>query len=72
MPTWVISIAETNTNTPIITGVALVTGVNLLMQFYYTGLTGDIVVYTKGDPGALPTFDSLGNESNVFYVTGVK
>lgn len=69
IPTWVASIQDTNTQTPIITGLALVTGCNLLSQFYYTGLTGAIVVYTKGDPGALPTFESLGNESSVFYIT---
>ena len=69
LPTWVISIQNANTQNYIVTGVALVTGVNLFRQFYYTGLVGDLVVYTKGDPGALPTFESLGNETQVLYIT---
>lgn len=69
LPTWVVSIQDANTKAYIVTGVALVTGVNLFMQFYYTGLSGDLVVYTKGDPSALPTFDSLGNETKVLYIT---
>jgi len=71
LPTWVVSIQNANNQAYIVTGVALVTGVNLFMQFYYTGLSGDLVVYTNGNPGALPTFDSLGNETSVFYITEV-
>jgi hypothetical protein len=69
IPAWVISIQDANTGDDIITGVSLVTGVNLFEQFYYTGVTGFLIVYTNGNPTEIPTFESLGNESNVYYLT---
>lgn len=69
LPAWVISIQDANTKDYLIAGVALVTGCNLFQQFYYTGVTGFLVAYTNGDPGQIPTFESLGNESQVFYIT---
>jgi len=70
IPAWVLSVQDAASLEYLISGVALVTGVNLLSQFYYTGITGVLVVYTKGDPDEIPTFESLGNESQVFYITG--
>ena len=70
LPAWVVSIQDAATQEYLIAGVALVTGVNLFSQFYYTGVRGVLVIYTKGDPSEIPTFDSLGNESQVLYVTG--
>jgi hypothetical protein len=70
MPAWVVSVQDAASLDFLISGVALVTGVNLFSQFYYTGITGALVVYTKGSPDEIPTFNSLGNESQVFYITG--
>ena len=69
MPAWVLSVQDADTQEYLMSGVALVTGVNLFRQFYSTGVTGDLVVYTKGNPFEIPTFESLGNESSVFYIT---
>jgi hypothetical protein len=63
-----VDIQDALTNEYIIAGVALVTGVNLLMQFYYTGVKGYLFAETKGDPFQVPTFTSLGNESEVYYI----
>ena len=68
MPAWVVDIQDALTNAYIITGVALVTGANLFKQFYYTGVTGFLVALTSGDPYEVPTFESLGNESQVYYI----
>lgn len=70
LPAWVISIQDASTQQYIISGVALVTGCNLFSQFYYTGVKGEIAVYTNGNPGEIPTFESLGNESQVLYNPG--
>jgi hypothetical protein len=70
LPAWVVSIQDAATQEYLIAGVALVTGVNLFRQFYYTGIRNVLVVYTNGDPSQIPTFDSLGNESQVLYITG--
>lgn len=71
LPAWVVSIQDANTQEYLIAGVALVTGVNLFKQFYYTGISNYLVVYTNGNPDEIPTFESLGNESQVYYVTEV-
>ena len=68
MPAWVVDIQDALTNAYIIAGVALVTGVNLFRQFYYTGVKGYLAAYTNGNPSEIPTFTSLGNESQVYYV----
>lgn len=70
LPAWVVSIQDAATQEYLISGVALVTGANLFSQFYYTGVRNVLVAYTNGDPGEIPTFDSLGNESQVLYITG--
>lgn len=68
IPAWVVDIQDALTNAYIIAGVALVTGVNLFKQFYYTGVKGYLVAYTNGDPSQIPTFTSLGNESQIYYI----
>jgi len=68
MPAWIVDIQDALTNAYIIAGVALVTGVNLFEQFYYTGVKGYLVIETKGNPDEIPTFESLGNESQVYYI----
>lgn len=70
LPAWVVSIQDAATQEYLIAGVALVTGVNLFSQFYYTGVRNVLVAHTNGDPGEIPTFESLGNESQVLYITG--
>jgi len=66
---WVIDIADSATNTRILSSVPLVTGVDLLSPFVDLGFVGALVVYTDGDPMAIPTLDNLGADCNLYFVT---
>jgi hypothetical protein len=65
---WVLDIADVN-NTPILQGIPLVTGVNLLSKYKYLGFVGGLYVQTTSDPDTVPTFDNLGIDGQVYYVT---
>lgn len=66
---WVLNIADANAK-PIISGIKLVTGANLLAGYGYLGFTGTLAVQTDHDTDALPTFDNLGLTSHLFFVPG--
>ena len=65
---WSIDIADKN-GVAIVSGIPLVTGVNLLAQYDYIGFAGRLWVQSSGDTDALPTFDNLGTGSFLFWVT---
>ena len=65
---WTLSIADANGN-PIITGIPLVTGADLLAQYAYLGIGGSLYVQTSSDPDAVPTFAGLGTSSLLLFVT---
>lgn len=64
---WILDIADTSAN-PIIQGIPLVTGVNLLEQYAYL-IPGVLWVQTTADPDAVPTFDNLGVGSHLYWYT---
>lgn len=65
---WTVDIDDASGN-PIIQGIPLVTGANLLAQFDYLALGGALVVQSDGDQTAVPTFDNLGHQSHLYFVT---
>jgi predicted Zn-dependent protease with MMP-like domain len=65
---WVLDIADVNGN-PIIQGIPLVTGANLLEQYDYLGLGGVLWCQTTDNPDAVPTFDNLGVGSHLYWWT---
>lgn len=65
---WVVDIADVSGN-PIVAGIPLVTGHDLLEQYAYLGLGGQLVVATDGDPDAVPTFANLGTTSHLYFIT---
>ena len=65
---WYLDIADSE-KTPIVDGIPLVTGVNLLAQYKHLGFTGRLWVQTIDDPDATPTFDNLGVGSKLYFVT---
>lgn len=65
---WCLDIADQN-SVPIVQGIPLVTGANLLAQYAYLGFTGTLWVQTQSDPDAVPTFENLGTDGQVYYVT---
>lgn len=65
---WFIDLSDAS-GTLIIGGIPLVTGVDLLTQYAYLGFGGELWVQTDGDSAAVPTFDNLGSESHLYFVT---
>lgn len=64
---WTLDIAD-NQDAPILSGIPLVTGADLLEQYRYLGFKGRLFVQTLNDPDAVPTFDNLGSEALLFWV----
>ena len=65
---WVLDVYDSGGN-PIVTGIPLVTGENLLAQYAYLGFIGGLWVQTTSDPDAVPTFQNLGGDGQLYYVT---
>lgn len=65
---WTVDIADALGN-PILSGVPLVTGTNLLAQYDYLNFGGALWVQTSSDPDAVPTFENLGEDGNLYWVT---
>lgn len=66
--TWIMDIAD-DTGTAVVSGVALVTGTDLLGQVRHLGFVGELRVQGDANAAELPTFDNLGAESHLYYVT---
>ena len=56
---------------PLVQGVPLVTGINLLAQYPDIGFAGRLWLQTASVPDALPTYDGLGTDSKLLWVTDV-
>ena len=65
---WVLDIADAG-GTPIINGIPLVTGCNLLAAYAHLGFTAVLWVQTTADPDAVPTFENLGIGSHLYWWT---
>jgi len=65
---WVLDIGD-NAGNPVVTGIPLVTGINLLEQYAHLGFVGGLYVQTTSDPDAVPTFDNLGGDALLYWVT---
>lgn len=64
---WFIDI-DTDAGAPIVHGIPMITGADLLGQYQHLGLGGGLYVLTDGDPDALPTYDGLGTASKLYFV----
>lgn len=67
---WLLDIADSAQN-PIVSGLPLITGANVLAGLDYLGIDGTLFVFTNGDPNAVPTLDNLGIDSNLYFTTDV-
>ncbi len=65
---WTLDISDASGNTPILQGIPLVTGVDLLAQYAYLNFGGQLVVRTASDPDAVPTFSNLGTDGILYWV----
>jgi hypothetical protein len=64
---WVLDIAKQD-GSPIIQGLPLITGADLLAQHRYLGIGGSLVVSTDADPDAVPTYTNLGTASHLYLL----
>lgn len=64
---WVMDIADAE-DVPIVQGIPLITGADLLEQYGYLGIPGRLIVQTDNDPNAVPTFLNLGEAGHLYYL----
>jgi hypothetical protein len=65
---WVLDIGD-GSNNPLVQGIPLVTGCDLLSQYKYLGFDGSLWVLTDGNATAVPTYPNLGSTSHLYFVT---
>ena len=63
---WLLDIGDAN-GVPLVAGMPLVTGADLLAQFPDLGFGGKLFVVSDGDPSAVPTFEDLGVTSRLYF-----
>ncbi len=68
MSAWALDIAGPD-NLPLVSGIPIVTGADLLGPYAYLGIGGSIFVQSSGDLDAVPGFNDLGASGLVFFVT---
>jgi hypothetical protein len=64
---WVLDIAD-ETGVAIVSGLPLVTGVDLLEQYAYLNIGGALVVQSDFDWRVPPTFDNLGTLGHLYFI----
>jgi hypothetical protein len=72
MKAWAFSIITIGVglNFPLIINMPLVSGQDLLEQYQYVGIDGQMIVFTSGAEGEPPTLENLGAESNLYFISG--
>lgn len=65
---WVLDIADTD-GAPLLRGIPLVTGADLLAQYEHMGFGGELIVQSDFDVDAIPTWENLGETSHLYFVT---
>lgn len=65
---WILDIADSLGN-PLVSGIPIITGADLLEQYAYLGIGGKLIAQTDHDTFAVPTFANLGDTGNLYFVT---
>lgn len=65
---WVLDIYDQN-DAPILLGVPLITGADLLAQYGYLNFGGKLIAQTDNDVTRPPTYDNLGDGGSLYFVT---
>lgn len=64
---WYVDIARANTGEPLVSGLPLVTGCDLLAPFRHLGLDGHIFCHSDGEVDSPPTLENLGVDCKVYF-----
>lgn len=65
---WILNITDLD-DKPVVMGIALVSGINMLTQYPEFNWGGKLGMVIAGDDGNSPKFDNLGSEARLYYVT---
>ena len=65
---WFLDIADSLSNA-VVSGIPLVTGLDLLAQYKYLGIGGQLWVMSDGTPANVPTYTNLGTTSHLYFLT---
>lgn len=65
---WFIDISDADAE-PILRGLPLTAGEDVLQQFQHLGISGEIRVQTDGDALVEPTYANLGSNGKVLFIT---
>lgn len=65
---WCLDIND-NLGNPLVCGIPLITGADLLAQYAYLNFGGAMVIFSDGNKALVPTFDNLGSGSHLYWVT---
>ena len=63
---WMLDIGDAD-GTPLVCGIALVAGADLLAPYAHLGFGGSLYVVSAGDPDADPGFADLGVGSRLYF-----
>lgn len=66
--TWIVDVRDAS-SAPVVLGVPLTTGADLLEQYGYLGFVGQLIARTDHAPDAPPTYANLGANGHLYYVT---
>ena len=67
MGAWVLDIANED-RVDILTGIPIVTGVDLLAQYAYLNFGGALVALTDSEADLIPDFNSLGVTGHLYWI----
>ncbi len=65
---WGLDIGDASNN-PIVCGIPLIPGIDLLYQYAYLNFGGSLFVAVDGDPDAPPDFAGLGSAGHLYFWT---
>jgi hypothetical protein len=65
---WMLDLADSD-DAAIISGIPIVTGIDLLGQYQHLGLGGSLLAQTDYDPDAVPTFENLGTAGRLYFIS---
>lgn len=64
---WVMDVLDSAGN-PIVTGIPLITGADLLEQYHYLGIGGSLLCQTIGDIDSVPTYENFGTTGILYFI----
>lgn len=65
---WIMDLADQN-DVPIVSGIPLITGADLLSQLEYLGFGGSFIASVDTDDVAVPNYQNLGTTGHLYFLT---